>query len=61
MYVETKSFSLLWITQDSTSKQNEKIPEHSTVDIGKWETSAKFQQKIFDCMVYGTRRTIQFF
>ena len=41
---------------DSRSKQNEKNPKHFFVDIGKTETCAKFQQKISNTMVIGTRQ-----
>ena len=51
VYVETRSCFIF--VNDLRSKQNEKNPEHPIVDIGKWETCAKFQQKIFDCMVDG--------
>ena len=52
VYVETRSCFIF--VNDSRSKQNLKNPKHSIVDIGKWETCAKFQQNIFDCMVDGT-------
>ena len=40
---------------NSRSKQNEKNPAHSFVDIIKQKTSAKFQQKIFHSMVVRAR------
>ena len=43
------------------SKENQKNPEHSFVDIGKMETCAKFQQKILSSMVVGVRQNFQFF
>ena len=43
------------------SKENQKNPEHSFVDIGKMETCAKFQQKILSSMVVGARQNFQFF
>ena len=43
--VETKSF--LIFTNNSRSKQNKKNPAHPFVDIGKYETCAKFQQKLW--------------
>ena len=45
---------------NSYSKQDLRNPEHPFVDIGKWETCAKFQQKIFNFMVVGTRQSFQF-
>ena len=41
------------------SKQNKKNPEHPFVDIIKYKTCAKFQQKILNSMVVGARS--QFF
>ena len=41
------------------SKQNKKNPTHHFVYIGKYETCAKFQQKILNCRVVGTRQSFQ--
>ena len=57
--VETRSF--LIFANNSRSKQNKKNTEHSFVDIGKWETCAKFQQKILICRVVGARQSFQIF
>ena len=57
--VETRSF--LIFGNNARSKQNKKNTEHSFVDIGKWETCAKFQQKILNPMVVGARPSFQFF
>ena len=43
------------------SKQNKKNPEHPFVDIGKYETCAKFQLKILNSIVVGARPSFQFF
>ena len=43
------------------SKQNKKNTKHSFVDIGKYETCAKFQQKILSPMVVGAHQNFQFF
>ena len=45
------------ITQD-LNKIN-KNPTHYFVDIGKWETCAKFQQKILNFKVVGARQSFQ--
>ena len=42
---------------NSYSKQNLRNPKHPFVDIGKWKTCAKFQQKIFNFMVVGARQS----
>ena len=49
------------LLNNSRSKQNKKNPEHSFVDIGKYETCAKFQQKILNSVVAGARQSFQFF
>ena len=46
---------------NTSSKQNKKNPEHPFLDIIKWKTCAKFQQKILNSMVVGTRQSFQFF
>ena len=56
-----KSQIFLIFANNSRSKQNKKNPAHSFVDIGKWETCAKFQQKILNSMVAGARQNFQFF
>ena len=52
--IETRFFSIF--ANNSRSKQNKKNTEHPFVDIGKQETCAKFQQKILNSMVVGTRQ-----
>ena len=44
---------------NSRSKQNKNSSKHSFVDIGKWETCAKFQQKILNSKVVGVRQRFQ--
>ena len=46
----------LVFANNSRSKQNKKSP---FVDIGKQETCAKFQQKIFNTIVVGVRQSFQ--
>ena len=46
---------------NSRSKQNEKNPEHSFLDIVKQKTCAKFQRKILNVMIVGARQSFQFF
>ena len=46
---------------NSRSKQNKKNSEDPFVDIGKTETRAKIQQKIFGNMEVRTRQGFQFF
>ena len=46
---------------NSRSKQNFKNPTHAFADIRKTETCAKFQQKIVNSAVVGTRQSFQFF
>ena len=46
---------------NSRSKQNEKNPEHSFLDIVKQKTCAKFQRKILNVMIIGARQNFQFF
>ena len=46
---------------NSKSKQNKKNPEHPLVHIVKWETCAKFQQKILNSMVVVVRQSFQLF
>ena len=43
----------------SRPKQNKNSSKHSFVDIGKWETCAKFQQKILNSKVVGVRQRFQ--
>ena len=42
------------------SKQNKKSLERPFVDIGKQKTCAKFQQKILNSMIVGSRQNFQF-
>ena len=49
------------LANKSSSKQNKKDPEHTFVDIVKQETCAKFQKKLLNSMVVGTRQIFQFF
>ena len=51
----------LIFTNNARSKQNKKNPTHAFVDIGKTETSTKFQQKTLNCTVVGARQSFQFF
>ena len=54
---ETRSlFKLLKITQFLNYKKN---PEHLFVDISKWKTCAKCQQKTFNSLVVGARQSYQ--
>ena len=46
---------------NSRSKQNKKSPRHPSVDIGKKETCAKFQQKILNCRVVWAHQSFQTF
>ena len=46
---------------NSRSKQNKKNPEHDFVDIVKYETCPKFQEKILNFVVVGARQSFQFF
>ena len=43
------------------SKQNKNNPEHPFVDIVKYETCAKFWQKILNIVVVGARQSFHFF
>ena len=53
---------VFWIFANNLrSKKIEKNLQHSFIDIGKQETCAKFQQKIWNSMVYGARQKFQFF
>ena len=54
----TLAFSIF--INNSRSKQNKKNPEHLFVDIVKYESCAKFQQKILIFVVFGTRQSFQF-
>ena len=56
--VETRS--ILIFANNSRSKQK-KHPTYAFVDIGKWETCGKFQQKILNCRVVATRQIFQIF
>ena len=51
----------LIFANNSRSKQNRKNPAHPYVDIGKWETCAKFQQKLLNCRVVGARQNFEIF
>ena len=51
----------LIFANNSRSKQNKKNPEHPFVDIGKLETHARFQLKIFNYMVVRACQSFQFF
>ena len=46
---------------NSRHKQNKKDSTHPSVDFGKTETCAKFQQKILYSAVVGARQSFQFF
>ena len=47
------------LTNNSRSKQNEKNPKHPFVDLRKFETCAKFQQKLLNSLLVGTRQSFQ--
>ena len=47
------------MTQDLNKMK--KNPEHPFVDIGKYETRAKFQQKILNSMLEGACQSFKFF
>ena len=51
----------LILADNSSFKQNEKNPTHPFVDIGKYGTCAKFQQKLLKSLVVGARQSFQFF
>ena len=53
--------AFLIFENNSRSKQTKKNPEQPFVDIAKWEKCAKFQLKIFNSVVIGTRQRLQFF
>ena len=56
-----RNLVFLIFVNNSRTKQNKKHPTHSFVDIGKYDTCAKFQQKILNCRVVGTRQRFQIF
>ena len=56
-----RSQVFLIFAHNSRSKRNKKNPTHPFVDIGKYETCAKFQQKILNCRVAGARQSFQIF
>ena len=43
------------MANNSRSKQNETNLEHLFEHIGKWETCAKFQQNLLNCVVLGAQ------
>ena len=49
------------LENNSRSKQSKKNPEDSFVGTGKYETRAKFQQKILNSMVVEACQSFQFF
>ena len=55
---ETRFFTFLLITQDLNKL--EKIP-NTFLEIVAWEMSVKFQQKLLNYMVAGSRQNVQFF
>ena len=55
----TLAFYILLITQDLN--KNKKNPEHPFVDIIKWKTCSKFQQKVLNSMVVGAHQSFQLF
>ena len=57
--VETRSFFIL--ANNPNSKPDRKNPEHTSVNIRKWQLSTKFQQKLLNSMVVGARQSLQFF
>ena len=56
-------YTLIFCTffNNSRSNQNKKYLTHSFVDITKWKTCAKFQQKILKFMVTGAHQSFQLF
>ena len=56
-----KTTSSLNYASNSRSKLNPKNLEYCSVDIGKWEACAKFQQKIFNSTEVGAHQSFQFF
>ena len=46
---------------NSRSKQNKEDPRHPFVDVGKYGTCTKFQQKILNCGVVGARQSFRIF
>ena len=56
-----KTTSFLNYASNSRSKLNPKNLEYCSVDIGKWEACAKFQQKIFNSAEVGAHQSFQFF
>ena len=54
-------YTLIFYTfiNNSISKQNKKNPTNPFVDITKHKTCAKFQHKILNSMVVGTRQSFQ--
>ena len=56
-----KTTSFLNYASNSRSKLNPKNLEYCSVDIGKWEACAKFQQKIFNSTEVGAHQSFQFF
>ena len=51
----------IFYASNSRSKLNPKNLEYCSVDIGKWEACAKFQQKIFNSTEVGAHQSFQFF
>ena len=48
----------LILANNSRSKEKKKLPK---VSISKYETSAKFEQKLLNTMVVGDRQSVEFF
>ena len=44
-----------FVNKSRSKQQQQKNPDYPFVDIGKRETLAKFQQKIFNSVVVGPR------
>ena len=51
----------LVFANNSRSKENKKNPEHIFVDISKYKTCVKFQQKILNFKIVGARQSFQIF
>ena len=58
--VETRCFLILTNNLE-LNKKKQKNPKHPFVDIGKWETCGKFQQKLLNSLVVGACQSFQCF
>ena len=58
--IQKQGFSLI-LANKSRHIQNKTNPEHLFLDIGKYETCAKFQLNLLNSMVVGALQSFQFF